>query len=1064
MSIIYPSNLNNHFKDGVQSFGGSSLTQTYGFLSLAQPNDIIIFSSVGLYPNIEQNFQGLYDLILDKVKSGVILLIGIPQIWCMDDDDGGYYPLGCGSQGALSINDDGKQYLEELLSYDNCIPLYTTDKFAVHLKCCDWISTDNTNPQAAIYFGSSNFYTSWHEELGMYVTGDYNQDDLILQAVVSRLNYVEQWSKGWPHWMAFNIPIESLSQNKQNYYNTAINYMRQLGQAVITEDYVKKLNGGIYFPVNDVKFQLDDSETVYCYNDSMENMVYNTMAISDTDINHEPVQVTGGFRIGVTPPPPYFYGAFAYNFDLITYLFNNAKKYIKISVMDLYINDAFWTGTDGNGAPALTDQTSLALVGLLQNAVKRGIHILILTNIKVNWDPDGDHSFTNFSYSYLMNSLSGNGTVQIRFRTFGDSQQHNKCYISDQDVIISSQHPSSVSGGGFMTIYGSSIMFNDITIRNYYDNYFNSLWSVSSINLSDGSIQTPVYNTYPIIQTPDMDGDILSDNWFERKGNLLHCSTDDAPFSGCCGGLSTNNLENKVLYEVIFSDPNLLNPLDGKHNNLFYGWWYNQIENCPDNGWIYIVSAPICDLGSTSAYSKIGNGTGDGDYGDGIKAKADQQLNMSFNKIYKKALERGITFYICGWLFQLPSWDDGVYKPEFSTITNFLYDLTDGYTKYTNQVKRYNSTIFWHQKIYATPNAVYIGSQNSLLPDSYEAGFAFYSDVGSNFINPLYFEVLKVARQFVDIEKGYKPLAYNMNNPLNANWVNKVTNDVELCNSFIAVSPGNLGPYKISDNKYVTTLFGDDNVTTETEILTEIATNAKNYLLISCYDMGYTKTFSSNSPVFDGAPKAVIEAADRGVKTSVILSRQGIKERLKNMEKYGKFLTDLINHDNIDFYIQDKSCLAENNTNSYAFTRQCHHIHAKFFLSESDLYNSSSNFTPEYMESSVRNSGIYTNNTLVKSQFLDFFNWVKNNQKCIKKINTTSDLECLEEDPIVLDTNKIKVFKPYPKSDPDSPSKDDDSKTSSLIRNILIGIFCTCLIILIAYFLHKYYIKYYIKK
>ena len=265
---------------------------------------------------------------------------------------------------------------------------------------------------------------------------------------------------------------------------------------------------------------------------------------------------------------------------------------------------------------------------------------------------------------------------------------------------------------------------------------------------------------------------------------------------------------------------------------------------------------------------------------------------------------------------------------------------------------------------------------------------------------------------------------------------------------------------RISDNKYVTTLFGDD-VTTETEIMTKIAENAKEYLLICCYDMGYTKLYSKNPlVVYKGAVGAVIAAADRGIKTSVILSRQGIKQRLKNMKTYGQFLTDLINHENIDFYIQDKSCLAESNESyNYAFTRQCHHIHAKFLLSESDLYNSSSNFSPEYMESSVRNSGIYTNNTLVKSQFLDFFNWVKSKQECIKKINTTSDLKCLEEDPIVLDTNKIKVFKPYQDLKPDTPPNDDDSKTSSLIRNIIIGIFCICLIILLAYFLHKYYIK-----
>ena len=178
-------------------------------------------------------------------------------------------------------------------------------------------------------------------------------------------------------------------------------------------------------------------------------------------------------------------------------------------------------------------------------------------------------------------------------------------------------------------------------------------------------------------------------------------------------------------------------------------------------------------------------------------------------------------------------------------INNFINDLTNNGTQYMDQIKRYNAYIFWHEKIFATPNAVYIGSQNALLPDSYESGFVFYSDVGSKYINPLYFEVLKIAQQFLNIEAGYKPLTYNMNKPLVANWVNNVTKDVELTNSFIAVSPGNEGPMSISNNKYASALFGD-NVTTESEILTRIAKEAKEYLLISCYDMGYTITYPLN--------------------------------------------------------------------------------------------------------------------------------------------------------------------------------------------------------------------------
>lgn len=933
--------------------GGSTITQSYGFLSKSKKDDIIIFSSVALY-NTDYNFKNLYDLILQKLKEGVILLLEVPQNWCTKK-----FPDGCSTKGTFELQPDNVKYLKTLLTYPNCVPLYTTEYFSIHLKCCDWISTDLNNPQAAIYFGSSNMYTSYHDEVGMYVTGDYTKDNLILQAVISRSLIIDDYAG-----------MLTISPDKSDSYNFAKNFLNTVGQKYINQN--KTLSDNIYFPIKNAQFQMDQSETFYCDNGwSIKNMVENTVPISDSSNSNDLVKVSGNFRIALTPKTNLWWNTFAYNLDMIIYLINNAKKYVKISVMELYLNDESWT----NGV--LTDSTSLALFNSLKDAVKKGIHILILTNIGLNWNPDGKQKFKNFSYNNLMSNMSGNGTVQIRYRNYGVSELHTKLYISDQDVILSSQHPSDV----FMNIYGSSIMFNDLTIRNYYDNYFNSLWSVSSINLSNGTIQTPLYNTYPIIISPNLDGTIVSDNWFERKGNLLLCSTDEAPFSSCCGGLATNNLENKVLYEVIFSDPNLLNPLEGNNEHLFYGWWYNQIKNCPDNSWLYIVSAPVSNLGSISAYKSVGSGNGDGDNGNGIKAIADKKLNKSFYNAYRDALQRGITIYICGWYFPPKN-----SYPAGDMIDDFINDLSNNKTQYMNQIKSYNADIFWHEKIFATPNAVYIGSQNALLPDSYESGFVFYSDVGSKSINPLYFEVLKIAQQFVNIEAGYKSLTYNMNKPLVANWVNNITKDVELCNSFIAVSPGNEGPMSISNNKYVTTLFGDD-ITTESEIMTRIAKEAKQYLLISCYDMGYTETYPYGiTKVYKGVVGEVINAASRDVKVTIILTRQGILARLKDLKHYGNFITDIINHPNIDFYIQDTSCTPENDTKyQYSLTRQCHHVHAKIFLNESELYNSSSNFNHGYLESFVRNSGVYTNNNLVHTQFVNFFNWIKSKKRMYRK-------------------------------------------------------------------------------
>ena len=215
--------------------------------------------------------------------------------------------------------------------------------------------------------------------------------------------------------------------------------------------------------------------------------------------------------------------------------------------------------------------------------------------------------------------------------------------------------------------------------------------------------------------------------------------------------------------------------------------------------------------------------------------------------------------------------------------------------------------------------------------------------------------------------------------------------------------------------------------------------------------------------IYKGAVGEVINAANRGVKVTIILTRQGILGRLNDLKDYGKFITDIINNKNIDFYIQNKSCTPENDTNhEYSLTRQCHHIHAKIFLNESELYNSSSNFNHGYLESFIRNSGVYTNNNLVHTQFVNFFNWIKGKKECIGKINTQDDLLCIKQNPTILDTNKISVFNPYtniPKPTPSpspspSPSPPPSYKSNTLIY-VLIGIFILILLGIIIYVIKK---------
>lgn len=1059
--VIYPSNLNNK-SDG--SFIGSTAYQAKQVVLKAQKGDVLIFSSVTL--NYDSYFQDLFDTMYEKVqKKGVNLILHVPQNWCNGSADGSI-PAGCNLIGTFPLEKDSVQkFYKSLIALPRCFPLYTTDSFKIHLKSCDWISMNLQNPQAWIYFGSSNFQVSGHEEVGMYVTGDYSKSNIVLQSVLSRALIIGDYAGLMRCRFGADllhdpqkVECQPWSEEKSRALKSITTKLQEIGNTYggardasdgkwpMTGNESKLYNGWGYPIQGTTKFKLDENETVYCQNGwSIKNSIQNTtpLVASDSRIT-DGVQLSGHFRIGLTPETDFWWGTFALNIDLTISLINNANRYVKISVMELYLDDASWTPSD------LTTQK---LFKAIQNAVQRGVHILIVTNPQVCWTKDPKNPCTPkpLAYSIMMYQLTGPGTVQIRYINHGAqgeidenglvtkvyepfSSQHNKMYISENEVIIDCQHP----GDGFMYgVYGSSIMLDDKTVRDYYDNYFNSLWSTSSINLSVDSpagpvLQTPFWNTYPIINPKNKNRDFQSDNWFERKGNLLLCGDDiqddAAPFSSCCGGTSTNNLTPRVSYEIIFSDPNIMNHLDNSHPKLFFNWWYNQINDCKNGDFIYLVSGPFMNLGSLTYFKTIsrpdtcgGNCIGyDGD----LKTEALSDLNQKFNTAYKDALNRGVTIYMCAWVNGATNY-----------ANNFYEELQEYSNSTTGKVKLYNSPIFWHCKIYATPYAAYTGSQNAIIPDSYELGFAFYENAGKGCINPLYYETLKVCQQFVNIEAGYKELKYNMNNPLEANWVNANDKSCDYCSSFLAISPGNAGPDQMSVSKYATTGFGD-NTTTESEAMVEIAQNAQEYLYVCCYDMGYTGTFPMNPNLKwkEGSPaSAVIEAANRGVKVKIILSRQGMKKRIdfyNNKKEHGnfqptallQFILDALQLKNIEIYVQDSTCIT--GTEHYInYTRKCHMVHSKFFLSDSSLYNSSSNFEVNYLDGNIRNSGVYTTNQHCIAEVLQFFNWIltvksASQESCIKRINKLDDLltcttACKDDScsNTSVDTGTIPVFK-----------------------------------------------------
>ena len=429
------------------------------------------------------------------------------------------------------------------------------------------ISLNSNNPKAAIYFGSANFYNSYHDEIGMYIYGDYSTNIVALQAVLSRTLAIDDY--------ASKSNVTSMTTAQSQSYNIVKKKLQAIGDKAHSASVPQLIPGTLLYPVgSNTSFEIDPNETVIC-NVTPANALTNIVPAG----SQPPVAMTGGFRIALSPPTELWYNIYSDEIDLIQNLFSTAKKYVKISVMELYIDDRF---------NLKSDPVTLKLVQSITDAVKRGLHVQIITNVVVNWS-DPSAAPTPLSYQKLTQSLKGSGTLQIRYRNQLQSMLHTKMYVSDDSVIVSSQHPSAMF---LNSVYGSSIMFNDPTLREYYDNFFNIIWVHSNIDLDvgTGTIQTPYYNTYPLLQIKNN----TANNWFERRANLVLCSEDtESLLSSCCVNSPQKQFKHIVNYEVVFSDPNLLNNMTKykrePNKYFFFAWWYNQILSCPDGTWIYIV-------------------------------------------------------------------------------------------------------------------------------------------------------------------------------------------------------------------------------------------------------------------------------------------------------------------------------------------------------------------------------------------------------------------------------------------------------------------------------------------
>jgi hypothetical protein len=907
---------------------GSTFSNALFYLSTAVAGDVIIYSSVAFYLGSQTTTGQFITLLNQKLSDGVNLIL-------LEDT----YEWESPTSPFYMKQDIDRETLNILKAQSNCYTMkFTGNYLQIHLKSFDLISF--ASKSAYIYYGSSNFYDSGHEEVGMYVTGNYETNNIVFSSLVSRLTVLLN-SSGTSPVILPTKPGFSEILDKLN---------------GITSSYKPDKQNGLYFDVDDnTSYQLSPLETMVC--NSTTNSNYKSIPIG---VN-APVKVIGGYRISMSPPVKgTFSEMFADEIDLITNVIDNSTKYVKIAVMESYLDLYHPNGSD----PVLTKFANSII-----KAVKDGKHVMLITNVKVNWADT--HSYpTPMNFTKLTSEMKGPGTFQCRYNGTVSSL-HTKLYVGDNDVLISSQHPSSA----FLDhIVGSSIMFNDPTIRLYYDNYFNLLWTHTTKNM------VPIGNTYPYGV-----GD-----WFQNNSNLILCNeknkgSDQAFLTSCCVDKFTTDYERKITYDLIFTDPNCSNMGD---KSKFYGWWFDQIQQA--KSFISVVSSPVSSLGSISYWSpKIGatvNKT--------LLAYLD--INAKIYWAYIDALYRGVKIYLF----------DGPGDP----TSDLVFDLTkSGFGKVGTNIFIYKSNVFYHEKLYATENTTYVGSQNALLPDSYEAGYAFYNTIGSGVLNPMYFETLKRIQQYVNIESGYKEIEYNIENQCDTVWVNKTSGVVNGSESktFLAFSPGvsatGLSAY---NNKYANTMMGP-NATTETEALLSIIDEADEYLKIATYDWGNQSTWQPGSRWWGGLTAGVIAAAKKNIDVTLVIPRQGTSGRLavsstackptsKTDAECAAYFRDALiamMDAGVKIHIIDPLCPDSAVNTDYWLGRKCHMVHSKFILSEKAVFNSSSNFSTEYLEGSIRNTGVYVKGVKdVLTGFSDFFDLILSDKSCYTTPKTVDDL------------------------------------------------------------------------
>jgi hypothetical protein len=436
------------------------------------------------------NDKDLLKLLIKKLQEGVIVII-LDDLIFIDSVYKDNKPKHDYIISNLRLASNGNLFIYT-------IP--TTNYVHVHSKILTYFYVNTESPYMVTSMGSFNpsFPNSLTLEIGLFVTGLMHNP--LIQAIGSYMwtisNYI--YNLKGPKNIGDDNPLKIIS----SHINTTMNY--------------KKV----------IKTDINFCGKIFCSNTINQKKLQDRLTFQEKDVEFrlggEPTTTSGGKNI---------FSNFFYGMDLIKNLFTNSKKHVKIGIMQSVVeqlpfcNNDSLCNTDYGFSPLLFNDELMKLI-------KDGKGLYVMQKKPKKANIDGTYGIMGGLWSWLYyngnnckmneNNICDKTPQQLGFygRTaitsnpvsirWFKSALHWKMYLSDNEIIQSTQHPTKLfynKGAKTEVTMGYELSIKNCPkLISYYDNLYNYYWSFQTI-------------------IPSFD---------QFSSDILPCGTGKLNKSGCC--------------------------------------------------------------------------------------------------------------------------------------------------------------------------------------------------------------------------------------------------------------------------------------------------------------------------------------------------------------------------------------------------------------------------------------------------------------------------------------------------------------------------------------------------